>query len=372
MRIFLFFAVFSLSFFSTAFATETSTQTPESKVFQLPKQTAFSFHPELQIFTDWTGKIEKSFENDFDVTRAQIGGKFLFGEKLMGRIVLDVAQATDIGKSGPVDSGLNVDYHDLNGSRFAYLRYAYMKLQHILPNTDMQLGQFSTPWIDYLNAIEGTRFLAKTFLDQSYNVPSSDLGVALLGNATRFLHYQVGIYNGEGFTQNEVNKYKDISGRVVLFPFAAHSSSTFQCLGLIGYGQYGVKESKDFRHRIGTALFYRLGKEITVGDCSTVKEEILSLNLQYLYGKDGSSSVEADTGLSAGLRWELPYKTFVIMNYRSFHDDKNSNGKSFQSFLGAFGHHLYEKSRLALVSKNTVFENSDDEHSIGLNFEFSY
>jgi len=44
---------------------------------------------------------------------------------------------------------ITLDTHDDNGQSKVWLKYAYLYLDNVLPNTGVELGQVHRPWIDY-------------------------------------------------------------------------------------------------------------------------------------------------------------------------------------------------------------------------------
>ncbi len=87
-----------------------------------------------------------------------------------------------------------------------------------IPHHIVSIGQFKLPLTEeglrssvMLDTIERS-FIGRTFGDQR------DIGIQVRG-IWEYVDYWLGIFNGSGQNQLDVNDYKDISGRIVLKPF---------------------------------------------------------------------------------------------------------------------------------------------------------
>ncbi len=97
-------------------------------------------------------------------------------------------------------------HQDETGDWKVRLKYAYLYLDEVLPNTGMEFGQVHRPWIDY-EEHQGwwMRSISKVFVEASeasHLTNSADLGVNLK-TKTDYFTSEVGLFNGEGYHSEE-------------------------------------------------------------------------------------------------------------------------------------------------------------------------
>ena len=197
--------------------------------------------------------------NSFNVTRFYFGvqGKHYFSNTQKGyagyRILLD---GKDMG----------------NGYFTAYVKYAYFEIGGVLPYTTLRLGQVPTPWVGFEEKIWGFRFVQKVFVDQFNYFGSTDRGVTVsYTSPKKFAQVALALVNGEGYHAPEVNKYKDMMGRLSIFPLAG-SQSLLSGLGLHAYGHLGTPDQNQKRNRYIVAVsekskaFHLMGEVVLAED----------------------------------------------------------------------------------------------------------
>ena len=92
--------------------------------------------------------------------------------------------------------------YDGNGEAYMYVKYAYLYLNEILPNTGVEIGMVHKPWIDY-EQYQGweMRSVSKVFAEAkeaSALTKSADLGFNLR-TKTPYFTSEIGVFNGEGY-----------------------------------------------------------------------------------------------------------------------------------------------------------------------------
>jgi hypothetical protein len=89
-----------------------------------------------------------------------------------------------------------------DGHANVYVKYAYLYLNDVLPNTGMEFGMAHRPWIDY-EEHQGwwMRSISKVFVESSeasHLTNSADLGVNFK-TKTPYFTSEIGLFNGEGY-----------------------------------------------------------------------------------------------------------------------------------------------------------------------------
>jgi hypothetical protein len=151
--------------------------------------------------------------SSFNVTRAYVNVVGSLSHIISFRITPDVVRAAAQGSS-------------IDGSMTYRLKYAYAQvdLDDWLPRgTWVKFGMQQTPFIDSIEGIYRYRFQGTLFTEREGYMASADLGVtfrtAFPGN---YGDVHVGLYNGEGYSEPEVNDQKALMARVGLRPLPRH------------------------------------------------------------------------------------------------------------------------------------------------------
>ena len=105
---------------------------------------------------------------------------------------------------------LTLDTHDDSaGESGVRLKYAFLYLDNILPNTGVEIGQTHRPWIDYEehNAWK-YRSISKVMVEESnagHLTNSADRGINFK-TKTPYFSSELGLFNGEGYHNKEDGK----------------------------------------------------------------------------------------------------------------------------------------------------------------------
>jgi hypothetical protein len=98
---------------------------------------------------------------------------------------------------------ITMDTHNEKGGEVnVRLKYAYLYLDNILPNTGVEMGQVHRPWIDYEEHHGWLyRSIAKTFVEEhsgAHFTNSADKGINFKTKTEGFSS-EIGLFNGEGY-----------------------------------------------------------------------------------------------------------------------------------------------------------------------------
>jgi hypothetical protein len=341
----------------------------ESRLVLRYKQ--MELRPDLKLYADWQASLT-SGENAFHLTRAYLGLKVTLASWLSGRVTVDVAQASDLGQEGnaPVEGGsAEVPASRLDGSFVARLKYGYLEARLPL-SIHLAAGMIHTPYIYWIEHIEGTRFLRKVLVEHEYHYPSADLGVAVFGHLRDYLDYAFGLYNGGGYHALETGKYKDLIGRVSIRPLPRHRR--LGGLQLTGYlqAELPVPATEVTHRRYGGALTWRLAEEILSPDCRNVRGERLALWLQAFLSDEGpADALRRTLAVSGGGRLELPLGLGVLGRLDWFDADRRYTETATWRVLGAATIKLHEGLRLAIAYQGSYPPRAEREHLLGAHLD---
>ena len=164
---------------------------------------------------------ERDGYNAFDVTRGYLNIKAQMSDKVSFRFTPDVKPTTDA---------------NLDRNLALRLEYAALDVQ-VNDNLKVMFGQHETPWLTFEESVNRYRVIGPFFSERLGLIPGpTDLGVSIKGTRGR-TEYHAGVYNGEGYGQAELDKYKAVDGRATFRPFDPETE-----LGKVtisGFYQYG-------------------------------------------------------------------------------------------------------------------------------------
>jgi hypothetical protein len=165
--------------------------------------------PDLKLYADSQIDVaSENVDNAFHLARAYLGLRAQITSWLY--VTYDISQVTDVGRSGSaevVDGEAVVDASRLEGSLVARLKYAYLNLGIDRLSLAVQFGVIHTPWIGWVESVEGTRFLRKVMIENEYGYPSADFGVVLAGHVLG-LHAELSLSGlAEGLSLHLVDSF---------------------------------------------------------------------------------------------------------------------------------------------------------------------
>src|SRR5262245_7695603 len=150
---------------------------------------------------------EQDYYNAFDVTRGYLNIKAQMSDKISFRFTPDVKPTTDA---------------DLNRNLALRLEYAALDVQ-VKDNLKLMFGQHETPWLTFEESVNRYRVLGPFFSERLGLIPGpTDLGASIKATHGR-TEVHAGVYNGEGYGQAELDRYKAIDGRATFRPFELDS-----------------------------------------------------------------------------------------------------------------------------------------------------
>jgi hypothetical protein len=174
-------------------------------------------------FLDYTAELHESDGyNAFDVSRGYFNVEARLTERVKVRFTPDVRPTTDAS---------------LNRNLALRMEYASLDAQ-ITETATIMFGLHETPWLSFEESINRYRVLGPFFSERLGLIPgATDLGASLKVRKES-MEYHVGVYNGEGYGQAEIDKYKSLDGRITLRPWDEGPYSRVSISGFYQYGWY--------------------------------------------------------------------------------------------------------------------------------------
>jgi hypothetical protein len=159
--------------------------------------------------------------NAFDVTRGYLNIRAQLSDKVRFRFTPDVRPTTDAS---------------LDRNLALRLEYAALDVQ-VSDGVTFMFGQHETPWLTFEESVNRYRVLGPFFSERLGLIPGpTDLGASVRATNGR-TEVHVGVYNGEGYGQAELDRYKSIDGRATFRPFDEDTEAGK--ITISGFYQYG-------------------------------------------------------------------------------------------------------------------------------------
>jgi hypothetical protein len=176
----------------------------------------------IDSFLQYAAELhERDGYNAFDVTRGYLNIKAQLSDKVSFRFTPDVKPTTDA---------------NLDRNLALRLEYAALDVQ-VSDNVKVMFGQHETPWLTFEESVNRYRVIGPFFSERLGLIPGpTDLGASIKATHGR-TEVHAGIYNGEGYGQAELDKYKAIDGRATFRPF--EPDTELGSVTVSGFYQYG-------------------------------------------------------------------------------------------------------------------------------------
>jgi len=135
------------------------------------------------------------------------------------------------------------------------VKYAFLELDDVTSARSwVRFGAHQTPWLDFEESINRYRVQGTMFSEREGLIPgSSDFGVGYFTPVGKYVDLQTGVYNGEGYAQTDVNKYKSVQARLTLRPFAGRGiANGLRLSGFYNAGWYAANRPRNLAIVMGS------------------------------------------------------------------------------------------------------------------------
>jgi len=171
--------------------------------------------------------------NAFDLTRGYLNINGQLSKNVRFRLTPDIRRAAD---------------SSLAGTLVFRVKYAFLELDNVKSARSwVRFGAHQTPWLDFEESINRYRVQGTMFSEREGLIPgSSDFGVGYFTPVGKYVDLQTGVYNGEGYAQTDVNKYKSVQARLTLRPFAGRGiANGLRLSGFYNAGWYAANRPRN-------------------------------------------------------------------------------------------------------------------------------
>lgn len=266
------------------------------------------------------------------------------------------------------------------------LKYLYLKAtpkidSKTFTGTWIEVGMVHRPWLDYEQRINTYRVQDNMFIERNRIFNSADFGITIAGNIGpkmdktflrevngampgKYLSYSFGIYNGGGYSGEEQNNNKVISGRISTRPFAA-SLPELQVSGYFNTGKGNSDLSPDFNQVLGFVAY--TGRHLTVtGQYHTGKGDFRAL---YVDPNDGSRALD-NNGYSFFGEYKIGKTPFAVWARYDLFEVAELDDET-KRIIGGITYKINDMIRLVLNTEHTTIDNNTED-VYELNLEISF
>jgi len=172
--------------------------------------------PIVQVFGTASYDIENG-TYDYSFGRAHLGYEYQFAPDWKAKIIIDRGRATSVGEITVTDSNntsLSVENSSTEGAYYTmYLKFASLQWQ-VNEQLKLEAGAILQNHYITQERFWGLRYVAQTFQDKYWSIPSSDLGFIAKYQLNDILALDAALTNGEGprQVQDALGKIKLAAG----------------------------------------------------------------------------------------------------------------------------------------------------------------
>ncbi|MDD3859699.1 MAG: rhodanese-like domain-containing protein [Bacteroidales bacterium] len=162
----------------------------------------------VQVFGNFDFNLSPGTKQFFRfwIGRAHFGYQYSFNEQWQAKIIIDAGRPTTMDEFAIFDTSYNLLYGFVNLNEGSYytmtLKFASLEWKPV-ENLTIQAGSVLLNHYITQEKFWGYRYLAPTFQDKYYGLPSGDLGVIAYYKMSNKFGLDLSVTNGEGFRKDQ-------------------------------------------------------------------------------------------------------------------------------------------------------------------------
>ncbi len=248
--------------------------------------------PIIQVFGNFDYNATKDAQKQYGFWfgRAHFGYEYQFSEQISGKIIIDAGRPTTVGQIEVTDTSgnsLDVTNKSKEGSYYTMtLKFASIEWK---PNSFIRIQAGGVLQNHYITQEKfwGYRYLAPTFQDKYYGIPSSDLGIIGYFTVNEMFGFDIALTNGEGFRFDQ-DEYGDVklAGGVDFNPIKGLQTRFYYDYTK---SDNPLKPSKQELYSVFAG--YKFDDKFRIGAEYNYRKNHLNINKHDLYGLSVYSSV---------------------------------------------------------------------------------
>ncbi len=216
-------------------------------------------------------------------------------------------------KENPKDyMRITLDTHDSDGDSQVRLKYAFLYLDNILPNTGVELGQAHRPWIDYEeHNAWNYRSISKVMVEDDHAghlTNSADRGINFKTKLENFSS-ELGIFNGEGYHNEEDGENLSGEWRLTAHLLGTGKKKAKKSLQYANLSFFGQQNQESNKHKNEDLNWY--------GVHAVYNQPEFLISAQYIDVTEANEKYEG-SGYSVNGEYRVAPKWNLIGRYDAF------------------------------------------------------
>jgi len=225
-------------------------------------------------------------------------------------------------KENPKDyMRITLDTHDHEGESGVRLKYAYLYLDNILPNTGVEFGQAHRPWIDYEeHNAWNYRSISKVMVEEKHAghlTNSADRGINFKTKLENFSS-ELGVFNGEGYHNEEDGQNLSGEWRLTAHLLGTGKKKAKKSLQYANLSFFGQQNQESNKHKNEDLNWY--------GIHAVYNQPEFLVSAQYIDVTDANEKYEG-SGYSINGEYRVAPKWNLIGRYDAFELDADDEEK---------------------------------------------
>ena len=330
------------------------------------KVNKFDLHklkPVVQLF----GTASYNFENNnygYSFGRAHLGFQYQFNEKWNAKIIIDRGRATSVGEITVTDADGNILTVQNNSKEGAYytMFLKFASLQWIV-NDKLTLESGAILQNHYITQERfwGLRYVAQTFQDLYWHIPSSDLGFIADYKFNKFFSVDVAITNGEG-----PRKVQDAFGKVkIAGGMDFNTAEKFQAR-VFYHNRQSKTNSEETEQLFSVFAGFKSNTKFRIGG-----------EFNFIENLDNISNLNS-YGFSLYSAYSVTNKTEIFARYDRLlyeaSDNLSTSNNNGNSIMGGISHSPVKGVNISLNYQGWLTDEKTDQYknSIQLSMEYKF
>ncbi|MEA2110773.1 MAG: hypothetical protein U9P71_01865 [Campylobacterota bacterium] len=262
-------------------------------------------------------------------------------------------------------------HQDETGDWKVRLKYAYLYLNEVLPNTGMEFGQVHRPWIDY-EEHQGwwVRSISKVFVEASeasHLTNSADLGVNFK-TKTDYFTSEVGLFNGEGYHAQETGAGNSLEWRATAAILGNGKKKRKPLkddyFDASFFGQYNMDSSKNDEQ---TYAIYGLHTVYNMPSLLVSGQYVVSDNDNEL--SDTSQYNGSGFSLNGTYRFGDKKEYSIIGRYDNWTAEKTLSGEEYETNSYIYGAAWQQNKNVKWLLSGQTYDPADGKNYKGIDVE---
>lgn len=220
-----------------------------------------------------------------------------------------------------------------------FVKHAYLEWRLPVNGVKARFGITDTPYAPYQDNFIGLRWIGKSAGDANKFVSTADVGASIQGDQAKGLvSWQLGVYNGQGYANPEIDAGKALQARVSIDPLAPREKFSLPITGYLGYaGNPSVGEDATLTY--AGALGFKMPHLVFWGD--------------YMGEATGEKS-RSTWSVSAVPK--APRYGELILRYSAYDPDADTENDGTSTLVAGIGHDFADKVSAAVTYEETFYE----------------